>query len=168
MRARIFLDAWQLSKGIDGRTKYHDFWDEYWEFWRFNEHALMFSHIVHMAALFEKSSKTINFIQLLTELRNTGNQADLAAIDNLLSDSSATVKGIAILRNNAFAHRSAGMSYDDAFRHAKLSFDQLRELNDSALKIANVMLRMQNSDAREFMELPLQFLERLAGTVSQK
>ena len=81
VRARVFLDAWHLSKGIDGRARHHDFWDEYWEFWRFNEHALMFSHIVLMATLFEKNSKTICFSRLRDELRNEDGQIDLTAID---------------------------------------------------------------------------------------
>ena len=168
VRARVFLDAWHLSKGIDGRSKHQDFWDEYWEFWRFNEHALLFSHIVHMAALFENNSKTICFNRLRAELAKCPTKFDLAGIDKLLSGCSVTAKGVAILRNNAFAHRSSKMSYDEAFKQANLTADKLRELSDSALQIANAMLRLVGAAERDFATLPLQHLEKLASSLKQE
>jgi predicted RNase H-like HicB family nuclease len=164
VRARIFLDAWHLSAGVDGRALYRDFWDEYWEFWRFNEHALLFSHVVHMAALFEKNPKTINFIQLRDNLKTEYRQVDFTAIDLLLTDASATAKSVAILRSNAFAHRSTKMSYNQAFEKADISFDKLRDLNGLALQLANEMLKVVGANAHEFVEFPQQCLERLAGS----
>jgi predicted RNase H-like HicB family nuclease len=164
VRARIFLDAWHLSAGVDGRARYRDFWDGYWEFWRFNEHALLFSHLVHMAALFEKNPKTINFVQLRDNLNTEYGQADFTAIDSLLAEAQATVQGLVILRSNAFAHRSAKMSYDEAFRKANLSFDKLRDLNVLALQLVNEMLKLVGANGHEFTELPQQYLERLAGS----
>jgi AbiU2 len=163
LRARVLLDAWYLSAGEDGRARYRDFWYEYWEFWRFNEHALLFSHVVHMAALFEKSSKTINFARLRNQLKKEYDQASFDAIERLLMDTAATAKGVAILRNNAFAHRSAKIGYIDAFKRAGLSYDKLRELNESALQVANEMLKIIGGTACVFAELPQQCLLRLAG-----
>jgi hypothetical protein len=39
VRSRIFFDAWWLSASADGRAAHRPFWDEFWHFWRYNEHA---------------------------------------------------------------------------------------------------------------------------------
>ena len=44
VRSRVFLDAWFLSAGVDGRSEFRPFWEEVWPFWRFNEHALESSY----------------------------------------------------------------------------------------------------------------------------
>jgi hypothetical protein len=42
--------------------------------------------------------------------------------------------------HRAFAHRSASISYDDVFKLAAVKPDQLRDLTEVALKIANRLL----------------------------
>lgn len=43
-----------------------------------------------------------------------------------------------ILRSNLFAHRSAKLSYAEVFELAEVN-DQLRDLSDAALRIANLL-----------------------------
>jgi AbiU2 len=166
LRARVLLDAWHLSAGEEGRARFHDFWDEYWEFWRFNEYALLFSHVVHTAALFETRNDTINFQKLWNEIQKTGvDHEDACIVQGFLSKASDAAKDVIILRSNALAHRSDNLSYDDAFVRAQLTPDKLRALSDLSLSLANSMLKIIGSTEREFAKLPAQTLIKLASHV---
>ena len=53
IRSRVFYDAWWLSASVEGRAAHRPFWDEFWHFWRFNEHAFLVSFVIHMPGIFE-------------------------------------------------------------------------------------------------------------------
>jgi hypothetical protein len=68
---------------------------------------------------------------------------------------------VAILRHKAFAHRSAHISYNDAFQMAAVRPDQLRELTDIALAITNQLLLAQGLQEQSFSLLPREAAEAM-------
>ena len=139
IRSRVFFDAWYLSAGFDGRSSHFDFWDEYWAFWRFNEHALLFAFIVHMAGLFETREDTVNLRQIWVTVKFDASEKEKQEAEKLLQDTSILTKAVMMLRNNAMAHRSASLSYNSAFDKAQVTPDQLRQLNGIAFELVNIM-----------------------------
>jgi hypothetical protein len=89
-------------------------------------------------------------------------QAQTAAeIDALLEEAAPLVSKVALLRNNLFAHRSASLPYDAAFKKANVTADQLRDLTEIALKIANRLLLARGLRDHMFNYMPREEAEAI-------
>jgi hypothetical protein len=140
--ARRFYDVWWLYVGVDTRAAILDSMNRFPEFFRFDEHAHFVSLVTHLASLFERRSDTINFESLVDEAEvNNLMPANFIAEARAALDSVAHIRPkVAILRSNTFAHRSASLSYEDAFRKAAFTPNQLRDMTVAGLSIANALL----------------------------
>ncbi len=125
-RANVYFEAWWQSAGVEGRAEFKEFWEEYWEFWRFNEHAMQFAFIVYTAGLYEKRSGTVNFRTLWAEAEPYASDASRAEFKQRLNMAEPMAQSVTLLRSNAMAHRSMALSYRDAFKKANVTPDQLR------------------------------------------
>jgi hypothetical protein len=93
---------------------------------------------------------------------------EAAAVDALLVEAKPVADTVLILRHKAFAHRSAHISYDEAFKMAAVKPDQLRDLTDMALKIANRLLLAHGLHDRYFTELPREAAEAMMKALAAK
>ncbi len=108
-----------------------------------------------MAGVFETRRDTISFAALISEMKAAGQlKGREDAVSSLLSSAKPIAKKIAILRNNAVAHRTLSMSYDDVFKQADVTPGELREVTDMALEIANCMLLACGLRDQHFTDLP--------------
>jgi hypothetical protein len=158
VRARIFLDVWWAYNASDSRPILLPPMQHYPEFFRFDEHAHLVSFIVHIAALFENDRRTVNFQRLLKDLRalSPGSCPFLAEAALRLSQIDPLTKKISILRNNLFAHRSASLSYADAFQKAAITANDFHHVTAEALAIANSLLKARGLQPQFFNEMPAQ------------
>lgn len=161
VRTRVFLDAWWLSAGEPGRSENFEFWEDNWNYWRFNEHALLFSFIVHVAGLFEKRKDTICFHALNRSLNLPEDDLQSSSLQSLFDEAEPITKSVMILRSNAMAHRSANLSYNDAFKRANTTPYQLRRLSDISLLIVNELLRLSGLDPAEFCDSAIDDLKSM-------
>jgi hypothetical protein len=155
LRCRIFYDIWIYLEGPH-KPQIIDTMERYYEFVRFDTHAHFVAFIVHIAALFEKRKDTINLWRLTEEMKGTGliSVQDAVEVDALLSRAKSLASKAAILRNNLFAHRSATLSYSEAFEKAEVTPEQLRDMTDMALKIANRLLIVRGLNDHLFNRQP--------------
>ena len=93
---------------------------------------------------------------------------DAETVDALLIKAKPTVRKVLILRHKAFAHRDAQISYDDVFKLAAVTPEQLRDLTDTALKIANRLLISCRLRDRDFTELHLEDAKRMMTALGAK
>jgi hypothetical protein len=170
VRARLFLDLWFYFEEQDSRRKIIDTMREYNEFFRFTPHAYLTTYVVYMAGVFEKSKDTISLITLIREMKAAGKLKahDAAIVDGLLLKAKPIAGKVATLRNNAFAHRSAHISYDDVFKIADVLPDQLRELTDIALEIANQLLVARSLQKQDFSALPREAAEAMMKALASR
>lgn len=142
VRARLFLDLWFYFEEESSRREIIGIMEEYNEFFRFTPHAYLVSYVIYMAGVFDKSRGTISLEFLTREIKNAGRikGVDFSIIDRLMIEAEPIVSKITTLRHKAIAHRSAHLSYNDVFKAAAVTPNQLRELTDVALKIANQLL----------------------------
>ncbi|MEP6786554.1 MAG: HigA family addiction module antitoxin [Sphingomonadales bacterium] len=169
VRSRVFFDAWFLSAGVEGRAEFRPFWDEMWSFWRFNEHALLFSYIVHMAGIFEARKDTINLHQIWQLHRDHPCIENVrASVDKLFAEALEPSKGITILRSTVVAHRSATLAYNEAFRKARITPNAMRELTETALKIVNQLRSLHGLNSGFFDELAIGDLRAVAASDRRK
>jgi AbiU2 len=161
--ARLFLDLWFYFEERDSRRKIIETMREYNEFFRFTPHAYFVAYVIYMAGVFDKRSDTISLPPLVREVKAAGQLIgqDAAAVDALLVEAKPVADKVLILRHKAFAHRSAHISYNDVFKMAAVRPDQLRDLTDLALNIANRLLLARGLQDQYFTELPREAAEAM-------
>ena len=93
---------------------------------------------------------------------------DAAAVDALLDEAAPIVAKVTLLRHRAFAHRSASTSYDDVFKLAAVKPDQLRDLTELALKIANRLLLARGLKDESFTTLPREAAEAMMKALAAR
>jgi hypothetical protein len=84
-----------------------------------------------------------------------------AEVDALLCEAKPLASKVTILRNNLFAHRSAFVPYALAFEMAHVTADQLSNLTEIALKIANKLLLVRGLPDQSFNPGPHEHAEAL-------
>jgi hypothetical protein len=163
VRARIFYDLWFTFEDAKSRPATLDVTERFGEFFAFDPHAHFVAFVVHIAALFERRYGTINLQGLAKEAKEANLiQAQTAIeIDALLDEAAPLVSKVTLLRNNLFAHRSASLPYDAAFKKANVTADQLRDLTEIALKIANRLLLAQGLRDHMFNYMPREEAEAI-------
>ena len=158
IRARLFLDLWFYFEEDRSRREIIETMREYGEFFRFTPHAYLVTYVVYMAGVFETRQDTISLVILIREMKAARqlNGQDEAAVSSLLSSAKPIAKKVAILRNNAIAHRTISLSYNDVFKLANVTPGELRDVTDIALKIANRLLLSCGLQDQHFTDMPRQ------------
>jgi hypothetical protein len=156
IRARLFLDLWFYFEEDRSRREIIETMREYGEFFRFTPHAYFVTYVVYMAGVFETRRDTISLVALISEMKAGAqlNGQDEAEVSGLLSSAKPIAKKVAILRNNAVAHRTISRSYDDVFKLADVTPSELRDVTDMALKIINRLLLSCGLQDQRFTDLP--------------
>jgi hypothetical protein len=169
VRSRIFYDIWLYFEGEETRPAIIETMRCFNEFFRFESHAHFVAFVVHIAALFERRRDTINLPLLVSEMKLTNLlSAECAAeVDTLVSQSEQLASKVIIMRSNLFAHRSATLSYADAFKKAAITANQLRDLTEIALKIANRLMLARNRNSHFFNVLPRADADAMLKTLAR-
>lgn len=163
LRARIFFDIWFYFEAKQTRSAILETMCEYSEFFRFMPHANQVAFVVTIAALFDKRADTISLPHLAREMTRNGQLSgvDLIEVNRLLMNAKSLESKVTILRHKAFAHRSAHTSFDDVFREASVTADQMRELTVIALRVANKLAEACGVSVGFFNELPREDAARM-------
>jgi hypothetical protein len=141
VRAKIFYDIWWLSYEPVSGARILPTMNRYPDFFVLDQHAHWIALIVQVTGLFEKTRRdTVNFNAIIKSARPFIANSALESALNLLKATELTSPKVKVLRDNLFAHRSASLSYDDTFRQAELTSNQLCELIGRGLQIANILL----------------------------
>lgn len=169
VRARLFLDLWFYFEGIS-QARIIDTMQEYTDYFRFTPHAYLVSYVVYMAGVFDKRRDTIRLPSLISEVNATGclRLDEASTIDALMMQAEPLVGKVKILRHKAIAHKSAHLSYNDVFKMAAVTPNQLRELTEIALKIANPLLQARGLPYQHFSEAPREAAEAMMKTLADK
>lgn len=168
VRSRLFFDLWYYFEGAETRPNIIETMREYNEFFRFTPHAYFVAYVVHIAGMFDKRKDTINLMRLAREMKAAHliqGQA-VTKVDALLAQAEPFASKVAVLRHNAFAHRSAGISYDAAFKKAAVTAAQLRELTELALMIVNRLLLAHGLRDEVFTPLPVEAAKAMMKTLA--
>jgi hypothetical protein len=170
VRARLFLDLWFYFEERGSRRQIIETVQEYNEFFRFTSHAYLVGYVIYVAGVFDKTRGTISFRHLVGEVKEGGQLKgqDAAAVDALLVEAEPVIDKVTTLRHEAFAHRSERISYDDVFKMAAVTPKQLRDLTDTALKIANRLLVARGLSEQDFTGLPQEDAEAMMTALGAK
>lgn len=170
VRARLFLDLWSYFEEADSRPHIIGVMQEYSEFFRFTPHAYFATHVIYMSGVFDKTKGTISLLPLTREAELAGilKAPDATLANALLIQARPIADKVAILRHNAFAHRSAHISYDDAFELAAVTPNDLRELTELALKAANLLLSACGLQPQHFAKLPREAAKAIMRALGAK
>jgi HEPN superfamily AbiU2-like protein len=156
IRARLFLDLWFYFESAETRPPIIKTMEDYNELFRFTPHAYFVAYVNYIHGVFDKQPATISLQHLIPEMIAAGHLRgdDAATIEALMKGTQSMVEKVGVLRHRAIAHKTAHTSYNDVFQLAAVKPDQLRELTEMGLKIANTLLRAHGLPEQHFTELP--------------
>lgn len=142
VRTRMCFDLWFYFEERSNRSLILDTLNLYPTYFRVTVHSYLVSFLVQLVALFESRSDRISLPELAKELRglNRLTAEGIQAVEILFGLAEPTVRKARILRHNLFAHRSATISYEQAFEMAQVTPNQLSELSELSFKIVNRLL----------------------------
>lgn len=148
-----------MYKGPETRPKIVDTLNDFSEFFRFDEHAHFVSMIVHCGVIWDKGNISLPTVAscALDPRRHSADAELKSAIDVLKWNADGLLK----IRHEAIAHRSKQFDYDEAFRRAQLTPDQIRDLLEDSLHLVNKLRLREGLGNQVFAELPVQNLMRL-------
>ena len=163
VRARIFLDIWWYYHGSPTRGESLKYMNEFPDFFRFDEHAHFTAFVVHIATLFDKRNDTVK----LEKLRKTilkkfpvGDEIE-KEWETLFQQANAIASKVLILRNNAFAHRSDEVNYNESFKLANVSPDEFQVLVEKSKQILDPFLKLSNRGEVFFWDLAKEDLTQM-------
>jgi hypothetical protein len=170
VRARLFLDLWFYFEEKTTRAKIIGTMREYNEFFCFTPHAYFVAYVIHIAAMFDRTKDTISLTRLVNEMKAGRfiQGRDAAEVDALLAEAAPIAEKVTVLRHRAFAHRSASISYNDVFKLASVRPDQLRDLTEIALKVANRLLIARGLKDEYFTTLPREAAEAMMKALADQ
>ena len=132
-------EVWWVLKGSDTRPKYNAVLSKYPGFFLANIHAQFVAYVVALYRLLETRKDTINFNSFLTLIEAEGSISK-EALEEIRSRVDALhpiwVK-ICILRNEVYAHKSSDNKYDESFKKADITPNQIRDLIEGHKELLN-------------------------------
>lgn len=149
------MDLWWFCHGNPTRAENLDTMNEYNEFFRFDEHSHLTSFIVHLATLFDRRSDAVKINEVLvnTHKSHPVRSKQFSLPKNLPNSIQAKAKKLLVLRHEAFVHRSKYLSYNDVFKSAQITSDELFQLTNETAEVLNLILKAQNRPQFSFWEL---------------
>ena len=135
--ASLHFDIWWVYK--KSRAKYVDTLNNYLNFFQTSLQAHFMSIVVELYKLFETRKDSINFSGLI-KLIEKNNLLEPDTLSKTLSDKKVIEdlwKKIAILRSELFAHTRIDLSYNEIFKKAEITPNQIRDLIEKSKNLLN-------------------------------
>jgi hypothetical protein len=141
VRCRAYLDIFEFYQDPATRKLIKGQMQDYYWFFKYEEHIYRFALIVKLTGLFTSVRKkpTVNFHALINDVRSKMRNADWNVLEALVLSAKPIVDKIEIIRNSALAHRSADLDFDTAFKKAGVTRNELKQLSEIALRAANTI-----------------------------
>tara|TARA_R110000796_G_scaffold206475_1_gene322806 strand:+ start:53 stop:610 length:558 start_codon:yes stop_codon:yes gene_type:complete len=136
-RSRAYFDLYKFIEGSDYRPQIIDQMNDYFWFFRFQGHILRYVLIVELGALFEKTNKSVCFQSVLERAKSRIHHVKHAELTQVLEDAHVVSSKVSTLRNKAFAHRDSRLDFDDAFKEAGITLDEIESLIEASKALAD-------------------------------
>lgn len=168
LSVRAVFEIWWALEGEETRPRYIQAMNRHAEFFGFTETALLESIIVGLHRFFDKEPKTLSFPTLRERLTAEGvDPQAIQRFDELVAGLGAVASRVETIRHTVFAHRSAGLAYDDAFKKAGVTNNEVSDLTLAVLEPLSVVreaLGMERAEhPRTAGRVTLRMLEKLRG-----
>lgn len=145
--ARLNYEIWWVYKSHKTRPKYLISMNTYPIFFKTSIHAHFVALITSLYTIYEKRADTFNFPTLLKKLDSESHMPK-KVIDDVKTTYEDIAKPIwvkvSILRNKAFNHRSIEQTFQETFRQADISPNELLKLINVTKKLLNDISRAWN------------------------
>lgn len=126
-RSRAYYDLYKFIEGKEFRPKILDQMNDYPGFFRLQGHILRYALIVELGALFEERD-SVCIKRVLKRAKPCLPHELHQDLMKTIGESDVIAKKVKVLRNKAFAHRDARTDFDDAFRQAAITLDNIEKL----------------------------------------
>ncbi len=153
--AKANFEIWWIYSNADDRKIYGDALNECWESIRTTKQAHFAALILALHKLYENKPNTINIksVKEYMVIKNLFGKEIKTEIETILTSLDEKKKKIEILRHNVFAHQSKKLDYNEAFKRAEITPDQIRELIHTTLGVINLLSYASIKTTRDFSAL---------------
>jgi AbiU2 len=135
------FDIWWVYKQRRDRRRFVDVLNEYPAFFQTSLHAHFVALIVALYRLYEPKTDTFNLTHFMKRLETEATipRRKLADLRRRIRTVMPIWRKVSIIRNNAFGHRSTGLTVQEAFKRAAITPNQLRAQIKKTTKILNAI-----------------------------
>jgi hypothetical protein len=137
--AGLNYEIWWIYVEEETRKKYIDSMNKYPLFFQTSLHAHFAALVIALYRLYENNTKTVNIPGLLRIISNDHpfEEKSEEKIAELYEKAKPLFLKVAILRNNAFGHRSSKLTSKDAFAKAEITPNELKQLLETTKELLN-------------------------------
>lgn len=164
LRCHTHLALWRVTAGAEGRARHLEVLEDHWEHLRFLQHGQLATALVELHSLLDANEATINLPHLVAAFE--GEKGSLPLLTDALASIRDPFAKVRLLRNAVFAHRTRKKTYDDVFKSAAITPDQLQELVVTCIKIANELRVEAGLEAEAPTTLPVEYYERMLRQIA--
>lgn len=149
---RANFDIWWVYKNGQDRNKYLEVLNYYLEFFRVSIHAHWVAMLMALYKLYDKRKDSIGIQDLIGGAKQIPNfpQDIVEPIQVNLNLALPLWEKVRILQHKLFAHRDKALNYDETFKSAKITADDLRLLTDHSLEILNLISYFRHKTTYRF------------------
>lgn len=161
--AKHYFDMWRVLNGEQTRPKYVDILNHYLYFSRALIASSFHFSVINLYKAVETSSNTHNLKNLLILLDKSEkiSSEKLNSIKGTLSAHEKAQRAVFILRSNVSAHHSEKIKYQEAFKKADISPDELKSLINTLVETIDDIYSSLDISGRQSTGKAAQELEQL-------
>jgi hypothetical protein len=160
LKTRQFYDLFLRTTSEEGHLLHRPVLSEYNEVIRFIRAACRDAALLELHSLFADRRDTVNLPRLVREVEQAL-QGRLAHARLLSAGIPENITKVKILRDNAIAHRTKQIEFDDVFREANITRSEVSDTIDVAVKIVNELRLARDLEPAWASPLPLETFDRM-------
>lgn len=154
MAAELNYDIWWVYKSKDTRPQYIETMNRYLLFFHTSIEAHFVATLLALYRLYDKRKRnnTFNIPSLLKKMEN-GNSIDKASLieaNGLCDKAKPLWKKVRTIRNEAIAHMTNKRTYEEVFKKADVTYDELRDLIEITKELLNKISHAWNGNTYAF------------------
>lgn len=149
--SKLAYDAWWTLAG-EGSDNYNGIRLKFPTHFQLSRHAYLNLLIVTLYMTMENKRETINFVQLLKEVKTNSKftQEHIKHIEEMLTEAKIIWSKISILRSNQFAHCNYDLSQNGVFEKANIKPNEFKLFINQLEKMLNYITRIYNKSSHAF------------------
>ncbi len=150
--AGLNYDIWRVYTNPDTRKEYLRTMNRYPLFFTNSIHAHFVAMLVALYRVYETRPDTYNIPALLKHVQTEKILPEhvVAKLQKKYEEAQPLWKKVSILRNNAFAHKTVKRTYDEIFKRASVTPDELRDLIKDTKALLNEFTHAWKKDFHAF------------------
>jgi len=154
MRARIHYGIWYVLKNRTDRRKYVDVMNDYYWFFSPSIGAHFTAMLLELCSIYDQKENRVNIHRVINHIGQMSgfDRRSFQGVRRRMRSVQPLLRKALILRHNVFAHMSAKLDPEDAFRKAQISMFNFRSLINHTEAMLQQLAKLSGNRERTLVE----------------